>query len=82
MYDKQLCKGCRTYIPTSGVCALGITDDNCPCTICLVKTMCKVICDDQDEFMIKEQARILRDKIDEDIIREIIESTRRDNGQQ
>lgn len=53
------CKGCITYI--SGVCALAITDPDCPCFTCLVKVMCKTICDDQLDLLMKEQALRLKD---------------------
>ena len=75
------CKGCRTYWPDNDVCAIGITDvDNCPCYICLVKGMCNYMCEKLDDAVLRESAKRLSDQIDKDIISEIIEDTRRDNG--
>ena len=70
--SNELCKGCRTYIPVEEICALGIKDvDECPCPVCLVKSMCKVICDTQYDLLMKEQGKILK---------KLVGSTRRYNA--
>jgi len=81
MFGDVICKGCRTYIPVSESCALGVTDiDDCPCPVCLVKGMCNTLCDELNELLLNESAKRLRDKIDDDIARYLTEEARRDNG--
>ena len=46
-FNLNLCQGCMR-IKNLFIC-LGFTDD-CPCQICLVKPMCKVVCETRKNY--------------------------------
>jgi len=51
MYEN--CKGCGTLKDVNGEChyALGNSDGKCPCTTCIVKSMCEQSCEDFEKFI-------------------------------
>ena len=52
--DRKICKGCLDLTCTKSIiirCSISIKDDkNCPCSICLVKSMCRDICEEFVNF--------------------------------
>lgn len=55
------CEGCRSMwvLEDNYVCVLFLEDqDNCPCSICLVKIMCTKMCDEMKLF--KPRLTIMR----------------------
>lgn len=57
-FNETLCKGCHTYEVTKGKCITKSTitkmDDSneliCPCSLCLIKSMCSDPCDEMRAF--------------------------------
>ena len=54
MSNNEMCRGCVYYKPINErmTCKIKpIKDDKiCPCVNCIVKTMCKMMCDDYRNF--------------------------------
>jgi hypothetical protein len=58
MPDKKQseCSGCLTYNNNTGTCHIKIIDVHlCPCQQCLVKCMCREICDEYIDFISEEE---------------------------
>jgi len=46
------CEGCYDFNPEVDYhsCALKNSDGKCPCTVCIIKMICKTVCEKREEW--------------------------------
>jgi len=52
------CGGCIDYERYHLTCQKDNRDGNCPCTLCIVKSMCKEYCDDYFEWIRYDRTKL------------------------